>query len=471
MLRTALLQQQRSMLELQIEKHPIRLLCELMSGGCTSDVQFGSVEILKHKPFKPVLSKWKEREHKIVTLTSLNIDRPITKSIVETVKRHFIYPSISSYVKYCIELLSHVRQHEYYYHEIINPFLPIYTIAADVDIYDNEFVQSYYFGENQWEMKQNLFDGLKLLVKIVANDVLKVLPPIDDTNTIFLMYESIRDDLDQVSSSKLKLGIRFVVKFTTLALKNSSVVCSFLKTLEMFRGMISILAEITDEEIFDTNVYGQPAHSIRLPLNMKSDGSKALLPVFFRGQEKNVLTALKMTTSFAHSRNNTDDLTNIHYIHELQDPSEQILQRFNLDNVIKDMFVVKSKTYVDRSTIQVNQFQFTERHKEKLIKAIDFFSEGRLTRKRNTDHLKRLQTTPIQTSGTRDVYNWVSGLKFCAISEHKNPVGNPCTYYIRIKQNESNKSVRCFLYCHCFSTRCQNLVVSKCIWNFNIEIQ
>ena len=455
----------------QMELQPTLALCELMSGACTSDGHFGSESILQLKPFKPILKRWKGNEHTISMLSGLNIDSPMPKSVEDSLKRHFICPSISTYVNYCSQLLQQVRFKQHYYHEVINPFLPIYTIDADVDIHDKDFVHSYYLGEQQWKSKEDLFNSLVMLVKIVCNDVLKLSPPVNETNTTFFMYESIHDDLDNINSTKFKLGIRFVIKFTTIVFKNSSVVNAFVKILEMFRGKIPLLAEITDEEIFDNAIYGQPGHSIRLPLNMKSDSSKTLLPVFFKSHQTIAHIGLKMSSSFVHLRNTTDCTESMQYLEHLVLPSEHILSKASTDNVIKDMFIVKSYSSIDyKPNIEVDEIEFKENEMKQLIEGIDLFSEGRLTKYENSMNLKCFQETPIVFQG-QGKYKWVQGIKFCAISDHENPNGNPCNYFVRTKENEDKKTVCCFLFCYCYSTNCQSLVPTRCIWKFEINRQ
>ena len=453
----------------QMELQPTLALCELMSGACTSDGHFGSENILQMKPFKPILKRWKGNEHTVAMLSGLNIDSPMPKHVEDSLKRHFIRPSISTYVHYCSQLLNHVRVHQYYYHEVINPFLPIYTIDADVDIHDKEFVHSYYLGEQQWKSKETLFNSLVMLVKIVCNEVLKLKPPIDDANTTFFMYESIHDDLENINSVKFKLGIRFVMKFTSIVFKNSSVVNAFLKILEMFRGKIPFLAEITDEEIFDSAIYGQPAHSIRLPLNMNSDSSKALLPVFFKNQQKIAHVALKISSCFVHLRNTADCGDTVQYLENLVVPSEQILSKANTDNVIKDMFIAKSNSTIDyKPNISMDEIVFTENEKQQLIEGIDLFSEGRLRKRENAMNLKCFQESPIVFLG-QTKYKWVQGIKFCAITDHENPNGNPCNYFLKTRKHEDNKTFCCFLFCNCYSTNCQNVVPTRCIWKIEIK--
>ncbi len=107
--------------------------------------------------------------------------------------------------------------------------------------------------------------------------------PVDEANVTFFLYESVRDDLHKLETSKrFKLGLRLVVKFETIVFEDRTVVDSFLKVLNIYRPLF--LHRLDDDPFV---LYGQPHHDVRLPLNMKPDGSKALLPVLFECHRDN----------------------------------------------------------------------------------------------------------------------------------------------------------------------------------------
>ncbi len=248
-----------------------------------------------------MLSRCEAGDYRILTLNGRNVDRPIPRRVVELVEMHLKRPSIRSYLDYCGELLQHVARCRYFFHETVNPFMPIFTINADLDVYDRTFVREYYSGDDQWAVKHSLFLGLKNLVLHVCCFVLKL--PVDEANVTFFLYESVRDDLHELETSKkFKLGLRLVVKFETIVFEDRTVVDSFLKVLNIYRPLF---LHRLDDDPFDCAIYGRPHHDVRLPLNMKPDGSKALLPVLFECHRHNFLQALRMTSSLVHVRNET----------------------------------------------------------------------------------------------------------------------------------------------------------------------
>ena len=445
-----------------MELQATTLLCEMMAGAFDDHYQFASTLILNIKPFKPILTKWKERDYFIMTLNSFAIDKPIPKRVTEAIKKHLKNPNIESYMNYCFELLNHISLSDNYYHETINPFLPIYTINADIDIYDKHYIKAFYENENQWDIKEELFQSLKQLVLYVCKQVLNL--PVSEDNTIFYMYESIRDDLCNIDKAKFKLGVRLIIKFTTVSFMNREIVAAFLNILNVYRCRFDHLRHIQDENIFDKAVYGQTAHEIRLPMNMKPDSSKALIPVFFKCHSLTFLDALYMTSALVHCRNNGDTNAKIHYIYDIHLPNEDLAEKFDNSSVYKDMFFVKSnkkEQTKDQSFDIFKSFKFTERHKAILIDAIDRYSCGRLKSRKNVKILKILQNKPLSYQ-SRNKFSWCSKLKFCAITQHMKPENNPCNYYVRLK-SKTNGMHECFIYCYCYGSKCRESIRRHCI--------
>lgn len=445
-----------------IEMHSTLILCEMLAGVYNNDNKFAASEILNLKPFKPLLSSWKGKDYNILVLNCSNIDKPIPSEIVRKIKHHLKNPSIDSYVQYCINLVKHISSSDYYYHETINPFLPIYTINADLDIYDKQYIRAYYLNGNQWSIKQTFFESISKLVVFVCNDVLKL--PVTLENTTFYMYESVRDDLDKIDSTKFKLGLRIIMKFTTVCFMNRTVVDTFLKVLNVYRWKFDHLRQIQDEDIFDKSVYGLPAHEIRLPLNMKPDGSKPLIPVFFNQHTVNFLDALQMTTAFVHSRNNRDSDAQLVYMYEMTLPNQDIIEQFDNNQVYKNMFLVKRAKRTESSQQDtLKSFKFSAKQKQKLIEAIDRYSGGRLKTSKNQLVLKIFMNKPLVYQG-KGVFNWCSDLKFCAISNHVNHARNPCNFYVRVNLKRTVNKHECLIYCHCFSSICKERTKRFCIW-------
>jgi hypothetical protein len=445
-----------------IDMHSTSILCEMLAGSYSGDNKFAATEILNLKPFKPLLSTWKGKDYEVLVLNSLNIDKPVPAQIIRKVKNHLRCPSINSFVEYGIELVKHIDSSGYYFHETINPFLPIYTINADLDIYDKQYIQSYYVNDDQWGIKQTLYESISQLVVTVCNDVLKL--PVTLDNTTFYMYESVRDDLDKIDSVKFKLGLRIIMKFTSICFMNRTVVDAFLKVLNLYRWKFDHLRLIQDEDIFDKAVYGLPAHEIRLPLNMKPDGSKPLIPIFFPNHKDIFMDALQMTTAFVHSRNNRDPDAKLVYVYEMALPAQDIVERFDNSQVYRNMFLVKRAKKADNSQRDlIKSFKFTLKQKDKFIDVIDRYSCGRLKTSKNQLILKILKNKPLVYQG-KGVFGWCSGLKFCAISNHANATRNPCDYYVRVNPKQNTDKYECYVYCHCYSSVCKERTNRFCIW-------
>lgn len=445
-----------------IEMHGMSILCEMMSGAFNNSNQFASCEIMKLRPFKPVLTKWKGNEYRVLTLNGLNIDLPLPSRVVVSIKRHLKNPSLSSYMNYCLELISHVESNEYFYHETVNPFLPIYTLVLDIDIYDKQYIRLYYAGEDQWKVKENLFESLTRLIISTCHDVMKL--DVNSKNITCFMYESIRNDLDQIDKPGFKLGIRFTINFTTIVFKNSSVVHAFQNILNIYRHRFDHLREIQDENIFDAAIYGQPNHEIRLPMNLKPDGSKPLLPVFFKCHSENFANALFMTNALVHARNNFDKNAFVHLVSQVSQPTDDLVEKLGTSNILKLMFQAKSgkKGSDDNSfTDSLKSFEISNEHKKAFIEVIDRFSQGRLNRESNKLIRKILENKSLVFRG-RNMFDWCSGLKFCAFTAHEKAMGNPCDYYVRLNRLSSGQ-LECYIYCHCFSTRCQEQTRKNCI--------
>lgn len=439
------------------------ILCEMMAGAYDSECKFASVEILNLKPFKPVLVKWKDKEFRVITLNGLNLDNPIPNRVLQLVQKHIEKPSIESYMDYCFELIEHINRSDYFYHETVNPFLPVYTLNIDVDIYDHQYIKNYYEGELQWEVKETLFENLKNLVLYVTKDVMEL--PVSKENTVFYIYESARTDLDKINSKKFKLGVRLIVKFTTVCFKNRAVVNDFLNVLNMYRIKFDHLNQISDDNIFDTGIYGQNTHNIRLPLNLKSDGTKPLVPIFFPCHKSSFQQALYMITSLVHYRNLISEGERIYFIEHIPIPTEEILGEIGERNIYKSIYCIKSKeTEVNEKYHNLKSFKFSDKQTQVLINAIDRFSMGRLRKYSNRKFLQIFQNHPLQYHG-RNKFSWCSGLKFCAITEHKNASGNPCNYYVKLSSRFHSKFNKreCYVFCHCYSTTCQALTRKNCI--------
>jgi hypothetical protein len=464
-IRDALLEHYSEFPVAHLELKPTSILCELMAGVYDDDGTYGSETILRTRAFQPILAKWNLAEYRILTLNGLNIDRPIPKRAIESIRAHLGRPSIRSYVEYCAELLEHVSRSEYFYHETINPFLPIYTINADIDIYDQEYAIRYYQSyDEQWEVKEELFNDLKRLVLYVCRSVLRL--PVDEANTGFYMYESVRDDLDSIGSAKFKLGIRLIVKFTTIAFINRSAVDPFLRILDIYRAKFPGLRQISDQNIFDRAIYGREHHEIRLPMNMKRDGSKALMPVLFACHGESFGTALRMTSSLVHRRNVSDNDAEIQYVVGLSVPTEEVLDKFDNASIYRNMFMVKGKRIDDEHDRydSLKNVVFDDRRKDCIIDAIDRFALGRLTHRSNEQVLKLFRDTPLVYQGTNK-FSWCSGIRFCAITRHENARGNPCNYYVRLSTNTKTGDGQreCLVYCHCFGTTCRERTRNFCI--------
>ena len=457
-----------------IDMHPTRILCEMMSGVYDKSDTFAASAILKLKPFKPILTKWKNRDHEIVTLNALNIDRSFPSSVLKLIKKHFEKPNIYSFINYCREIEYYIKQYDYFYHEIVNPLMPIYTINADIDIYDKTFISSYYEDENQWDLKEQFFNSLRELVVYVCETVMKL--PVTKDNTVFYMYESVRDDLGMMNNPKFKLGIRVIIKFKSICFMNREVVDKFLKILNIFRYRYDILRQIQDDNIFDTAIYGQLNHAIRLPLNMKCDGKKALIPVFFSCHAQNYQYALFMTQSFVHSRNNLENEANITCVYDSALPTEDMIVTFGTEGVLKQMYIAKSGNRRESltgsdtaKTTALSKMKLTNEQRNALIDAIDRYSGGRLKQRSNRKIFETLRNRPLVYQHTNK-FLWCSGLKFCAITEHNKPLGNPCDYYIRLNSNIDKRLNRreCSIFCKCFSPLCYEKTRKHCIWKMFI---
>ena len=445
-----------------IELQATTLLCEMMAGAFDDNYQFASTKILNIKPFKPILTKWKEKDYRIMTLNSYAIDKHIPKRAIEAIKTHLNNPNIESFMHYCLELVDHISLNDYYYHETINPFLPIYTINTDIDIYDKHYIKAYYENDDQWEIKETLFQSLKQLVLYVCKKVMNL--PVSEENTTFYMYESVRDDLDNIDKAKFKLGIRLIIKFTTVSFINREIVAAFLNILNVYRCRFDHLRHILDENIFDKAVYGQSTHEIRLPMNMKPDSTKALIPVFFKCHRSSFLDALYMTNALVHCRNNRNNDVMIHYVYDINLPNEDLAEKFDNSSVYKDMFFVKSNKKghsKDQSCDEFKSFKFSERQKEILIDGIDRYSCGRLKNRKNIKILKILQNKPLSYL-SKNKFNWCSQLKFCAITQHVKPEHNPCNYSVRLKSS-ANGMHECFIYCYCYGSKCRESIKNHCI--------
>lgn len=439
------------------------ILCEMMAGAFSTDSKFASEEVLKLKPFKPILVKCKDKEYRTVTLNGLNIDKPISNRIIRLIQKHIDMPSVESYMNYCYELVDHINKNDYFYHETINPFLPIYTINMDIDIYDKQYIKTYYESDLQWEVKWALFESLKRLVLYVSNKVMSL--PVTDENTTFYFYESARTDLNKINSKKFKLGVRLIVKFTTVCFKNRTVVNSYLKVLNLYRIKFEHLKQISDDNIFDSAIYGQSNHEIRLPLNLKSDGSKPLIPIFFQCHRNCFQEALCMTSGLVHYRNFSTTCNNISYIQYIPIPTEETIDAFGESSIYKNIYCMKSKDKVSNENCeQLISFTFSDEQKQVLIDVIDRFSMGRLKKRSNRKFLQILENRPLIYQG-RKKFNWCSGLKFCAINHHENSSRNPCDYYVTINPycNKRYNKRECFVFCHCFSTTCKDMTKKNCI--------
>ena len=445
-----------------MEFQATNLLCEMMAGAFDERNQFAATQILKLKPFKPILTKWKDKDYRILTLNNFSINKHIPIRVIHAIKTHLKCPNILNYMNYCWELVDHISLCDYFYHEVINPFLPIYTINADIDIYDKHYIKIYYGDENQWEIKEALFKSLKELVLYVCGVVMKL--PVSENNTRFYMYESVRDDLDKIDKPKFKLGVRLIIKFTTVSFMNRDIVVNFLNILNMYRCRYEHLRQIQDENIFDMNVYGQSAHEIRLPMNMKPDSSKALVPVFFKDHASSFLDALCMTSALVHCKNNSDANAKLVYVYDIHLQNEYIAEKFDNSSVYKDMFFVKSnktEQTKENSCDEMKSFKFTDKQKEVLIDAIDRYSCGRLKRRVNSKILKILQNKSLLYIANNK-FSWCSRLKFCAITQHVKPEHNPCDYTVRIKP-KTNGIYECLVYCHCYGSKCRESVKNHCI--------
>lgn len=442
-----------------IEMRSANILCEMMSGAFNERNQFASCEILDLKPFKPILTKWKGCDYRVLTLNSLNIDKPIPSHVLKAINRHLKNPSLATYMGYCVEIVNHIEVNDYYFNETVNPFLPIYTVDFDIDIYDKQFIHHYYESEDQWAVKEQMFHSLKDLVLFTCHEVLKF--DVTTSNTTFFMYESIRDDLDQINKPNFKLGLRLIVKFSTICFKNSSVVDQFQKILNVYRCRFDFLRRICDENIFDSAIYNQPSHEIRLPMNLKPDGTKPLVPVLFRYHSENFLCGLIMTTSLLHLKNHQTD--NIQFIYQLSLPCEEMIDKFDTSNVYKMMFLAKSnkKTQDLSAEESLKVFKFTSEQKHLLIDTIDRFSQGRLKQRSNRLILKILLDKPLKHRG-KNKFEWCSGLKFCAITAHAKSLRNPCDYFVTLNRR-ANGQHECFVYCRCYSPRCQEQTRRNCI--------
>jgi len=447
-----------------IELKASSILCEMMAGAYNNKNEFASVELLNLKPFKPLLVENKGKEFNIVVLNGLNIDKPFPHHVIKLIEKHIETPSIESYLNYCYEIVDHISRCYYFYHEVINPFLPIYTINMDIDIYDKQYIQSFYESNEQWEIKENIFDNLKQLVLFVTSQVMKL--PVSSDNTTFYLYESVRTDLHKINSAKFKLGFRLIVKFTTICFLNSSVVDKYLKILNIYRYKFQHLSSIGDDNIFDSAIYGQRNHEIRLPLNVKSDGSKPLVPIFFRDHRHSFHDALRMTSAFVHYRNYTQSSETILFVNKVPLPNAEILDELGESNIYKNIYSVKSNTNAssDISDDTFKSFKFSVKQKQKMINSLDRFSMGRLKRRENKKFLQIFENRDLKFEG-RNKFSWLSGVKFCAITEHENASRNPCSYFVKLNPRYDMRYNKreCYIFCHCFSTTCKDLTRNFCV--------
>ena len=86
----------------------------MMAGAFDDNYQFASTQILNIKPFKSILTKWKENDYRIMTLNSYAIDKHIQKRVIEAIKTHLNNPNIESLMHYCLELVDHISLNDYY---------------------------------------------------------------------------------------------------------------------------------------------------------------------------------------------------------------------------------------------------------------------------------------------------------------------------------------------------------------------
>ena len=117
---------------------------------------------------------------------------------------------------------------------------------------------------------------------------------------------------------------------------------AFLNILNVYRCRFDHLRHILDEHIFDKAVYGQSTHEIRLPMNMKPDSTKPLIPVFFKCHSSSFLDALYMTNALVHCRNNRNNVVMIHYVYDINLPNKDLAEKFDNSSVYKDMLFVKT---------------------------------------------------------------------------------------------------------------------------------
>lgn len=364
----------------------------------------------------------------------------VSASAMHAVAAHAENPTMASYHRYRTLMARECGKTAL--NELINPHMTVYILSIDVD--DEELTASFYRPgtADGWVARQKVVDALEAAM----GEFMEV---IDQRE---VLGESRREFHCQVFESTppdanvKKVGLRVIYRFKHLIFKNTKVLNNFIRAFKFFlvRRIPSVAYSI------DVHMYASAAGMMRLPMTYKMASGKyvrQLVPLF-----TSVNRAFTPVFGLVHSP------------HHLLAPHEEVkvmTSMGNISNLIKTAEKEEFKLRVENRAkrkikrrgdeedgvvldVDVTTRFFRSLLESGAVMAAIHEKGGGVREESLTDVQRR-----VSARSCGEEYLFAPPIHWCTVRSHRDPMGNPCKYFVKIGEDKSTYS----LWMYCFACR------------------
>ena len=345
-----------------------------------------------------------------------------TATAMNTIKAHVPCPSMMSYNRYSQELKV---APQLTMNELINPRMTVFTLSLDID--SKELIQQFYSStvKDTWKERETV---LRVMRETMSDFTTKVIRQgREEEEFVCSLYESRPE-----SAATNKVGLRVVYKFKRLVFKNTDVLRRFIRAFKFFlTRRAPALGYAIDDAMYASAEGGK---MLRLPCMWKIKNGKPtrqLIGVMDKTSRSFVPSYALVHHKHTYlAKEKVRVMTDIGDIQSLiktpQDAEFNLLRNSRkrkykqIDAAVTDRFTAYLTSIID----------------DTLMPSVHSlgggFEEDRLTGVRR------------RVAGDRVEYTLTPTIRWCTKKRHTDPKGNPCRYFVTLKDGTFSVGMMCF---------------------------
>lgn len=362
---------------------------------------------------------------------------------------HFFRPCWETH-KYCVKRVSRLcAKHKLCFHEYINPGLPVYTLAIDVDSKSDRFSVWLSSGD-KWSKRVELVTAFENVILTLYRDYVGIEDCRLNENISVFVYETLPS-----SSTSRKRGFRVIIKCKKVVFESIRPVYAILDVLQILMNRDPIL-KLAGKTSIDKAMYLNGYASLRLPLCGKSavTGEGCLAPLLV--DPAKVRGQLIFTAFLIHHKpvNYCNKRVKIIY-HVPTVSARMIREATSTESIHRDMYASKFQRSNERRKQKeegkrqptISTIRWFERHKDKLVR-IRNSQTSRLIPSHERAKLAKSCLIKVTNGSSKGYYKWADKVYFCPHKQHRNEQDHPCSYSVKIRRRKQGPvTIRVFAWC------------------------